>query len=145
MIGALGEAGRHAAIFGERGVGKTSLAKVIHEFMPVFVISLRVNCDQSDNFSSIWEKVIDELTGATLRSDWPHGEEDEIVSKAVEFLRYDEVGPDRVRHFMQLLSQIAPTVIFLDEFERVSDRATKALLADTIVIPLRTISSTPLS
>lgn len=132
VISAFGESGRHAAIFGERGVGKTSLAKVIHEFMNEFVISLRVNCDQGDNFSSIWGKAIDSLTEATTAPGWPHGEHDATVERAVEFLRFDAIGPDQVRHFMRILSTIAPTIIFLDEFERVADSATKSLLADTI-------------
>lgn len=132
VIGAFGEQGRHAAIFGERGVGKTSLAKTVHEFMPEFIISLRVGCDRTDSFSSIWQKVIDELKAATLRANWPHGEQDATLERAVEFLCYDEVGPDQVRHFLSLLTNIAPTVVFLDEFERVADSATKSLLADTI-------------
>ena len=32
-IDAINQAGQHAAIYGERGVGKTSLANVIHEFI----------------------------------------------------------------------------------------------------------------
>jgi len=100
--------------------------------MPEFVISLRVNCDPSDNFSSVWEKVIDELVAATHRSDWPHGEEDQIAERAVELLRFDEVGPENVRHFLALLGEIAPTVVFLDEFDQLCDPATKSLLANTI-------------
>ena len=32
ILGAVGQSGQHAILFGERGVGKTSLASLTHEF-----------------------------------------------------------------------------------------------------------------
>jgi ABC-type transport system involved in cytochrome bd biosynthesis fused ATPase/permease subunit len=53
--------GQHAIIFGERGVGKTSLAQVLQEFLPMAqnLLVTRVTCITSDNFMSVWKKVFD--------------------------------------------------------------------------------------
>jgi Cdc6-like AAA superfamily ATPase len=45
--------GLHAVIYGERGVGKTSLATSINAFLESVVSIARVNCAQGDSFSSV--------------------------------------------------------------------------------------------
>lgn len=123
--------GRHAVIFGERGVGKTSLASVSAVLTPT--LNLKVNADQSDTFHSIWTKVIDELTAYTFSKRWFWGEEGkEIAQRAIELLDYDEHSPDRVRHFLRILSEITPVAVFIDEFDRVADPGTATLFADAI-------------
>lgn len=130
---AMGQAGRHVVIFGERGVGKTSLARVAGELMSGSSINLRLTCDQSDNFASIWAKAVDELTALTFSSTWKWGERGkEAATNAVQLLGYESVGPDKVRHFLRILSEVAPVVVFIDEFDRVVDAGTHALIADTI-------------
>src|SRR5262249_15272665 len=54
--------GQHAVIFGERGVGKTSLAAVSAEmFKSANILVARATCDVSDDFGSVWRKALDEL------------------------------------------------------------------------------------
>src|SRR5579862_7781488 len=63
VIDAINQKGRHAIIYGDRGVGKTSLANVLRQFLPAgseHVFSVRVNCDTGDSFNSLWEKVFTE-------------------------------------------------------------------------------------
>ena len=49
VIQAIVQRGQHVVLFGERGVGKTSLAAVLYEFLtdvgPEDVEFVRVNCD----------------------------------------------------------------------------------------------------
>lgn len=64
MLEAVGEKGKHAVLFGERGVGKTSLGKVFHAMFPRtirHVMAVREQVDPSDDFSSIWRKVFKDL------------------------------------------------------------------------------------
>ncbi len=130
---AMGQAGRHVVIFGERGVGKTSLARVAGELMSGTCISLRLTCDQSDNFATIWAKAVDELTALTFSSSWKWGDRGkEAATNAVQFLGYESIGPDKVRHFLRILSEVVPVIVFIDEFDRVVDAGTHALIADTI-------------
>ena len=54
---AANQAGQHAIIYGERGVGKTSLANVISHFLQPFtsetIISARVNCYRDTTYRQI--------------------------------------------------------------------------------------------
>jgi MoxR-like ATPase len=55
------ERGRHAILFGERGVGKTSLSEVVkysNQNEKVEKLVLRTFCDPSDDFTSIWKKYL---------------------------------------------------------------------------------------
>jgi hypothetical protein len=58
------EKGKHAILYGERGVGKTSLAKVFRLLFPAIVkkvILLREQADRDDTFTSIWRKVFKDI------------------------------------------------------------------------------------
>ena len=41
--------GRHPIVFGQRGVGKTSLVNILAELLPSF-LSVKITCDGSDTF-----------------------------------------------------------------------------------------------
>lgn len=131
LVTVIGQAGRHAVIFGERGVGKTSLAAVSAELTPF--LSVKVNADPSDNFHSIWTKVIDEFTALSFSGRWRWGEKGKTtLQQAIELLSFDDHSPDRVRHFLRILSELASVVVYIDEFDRISDPGTPILMADTI-------------
>src|SRR3990172_2606406 len=60
VIDAINQPGQHAIIFGERGVGKTSLVQMLAPWLESLrqtVRAPRVNCDSTDTFSSVWHKV----------------------------------------------------------------------------------------
>jgi transcriptional regulator with AAA-type ATPase domain len=54
---ALVEPGQHVVIYGERGVGKTSLATVCADVIARAskISAIKVNCQSSDNFGSRWK------------------------------------------------------------------------------------------
>ena len=57
---AVTQLGYHAVLFGDRGVGKTSLANMI-SVMQISGHSLsacKVTCDASDTFTSLWKKML---------------------------------------------------------------------------------------
>lgn len=115
LISAVNQRGQHAIIFGERGVGKTSLANTFTMFMhrPASrAIARRVNCDNVTNFQNLWRKVFDEL------------ELDVPVSK--------DTGPDDIRRSLAVISTASRPIIVLDEFDRLTPGRTAGLIADTI-------------
>ncbi|QKK07533.1 MAG: ATP-binding protein [Planctomycetota bacterium] len=72
LVDAVNEVGLHVVLYGERGVGKTSLANVIPILIEVFDskrepprdskrIAVRGNANSTDTFSTAWEKVFDEI------------------------------------------------------------------------------------
>ena len=60
--------GQHAVIYGERGVGKTSLATVAAELLrSANVLTARATCDRGDDFGSVWRKALNEIEFRSAR------------------------------------------------------------------------------
>ena len=141
---------RHAVVFGDRGVGKTSTTKLVTESFRnsdnYKIIEYR--CGGGDEYKSIVYKLLKELglisvkrtklesleqsIKANLKVVFANGgakstrkKEDEIIQ-----LVQSELTPDF------LVSQLAQekAILLIDEFDRVIDEHTKLFVADTIKI-----------
>jgi Cdc6-like AAA superfamily ATPase len=118
VLGVFPEPSKHIALYGERGVGKTSLANVLSDVVTFTEgetrpLSVRINCTTSDKFRSIWSKVLRELR-MEIPTEWGYGNPD----------------PDDIRF---LLADIQPPkLVILDEFDRVEDDDALSLMADVI-------------
>lgn len=116
--------GRHAVLFGERGVGKTSIANVMKLIMThptKQVIYVRVNCDPTDTFVSIWKKVF-------KRMNYEAGTETKKISDDFGA----DLSPDDVQLVLSEFTENQIPIIVLDEFDRIQDDKTNQLVADTI-------------
>src|SRR5271157_619723 len=63
IIDAVSQRGYHAILYGERGVGKTSLSNMRSSFLAqrhAYDIS-RTNCDISDTFTALWTKALKDI------------------------------------------------------------------------------------
>lgn len=127
VINAVNQRSQHVVLYGERGVGKTSLANVLGEiFADASVGGLNsgtVNCDRKDTFSTIWHKALREIS--VSKSD--AGDAGDATLN--EWLSKD-VSPEDVRYLLGFLP--SETIVILDEVDLVQDTVTKELLADTI-------------
>src|ERR1700730_12633278 len=98
LLGAVSETGRHAVLFGERGVGKTSLANVFHELISdgksTFLMPIKKQSSPVDTYSSLWRKVFREIMIETPRKG-DYGNED-IERSSIAELYPDEIIPDDV-------------------------------------------------
>lgn len=118
VTSALVEPGRHVVLYGERGVGKTSLANLLTEFLHVPLNggspqTVRFNCNTQDTFRSIWQKAFREMR-VEPPAEWADQRPD----------------PDGVRW---ALAELQPArIIVMDEFDRVEDDDALSLMADTI-------------
>ena len=62
LFSVVAQPGQHAVVYGERGVGKTSLVTVVAELLAGSgVATARAICDSSDDFSSVWRKALSEI------------------------------------------------------------------------------------
>src|SRR5262245_34509365 len=64
LIDAVAEPGRHAILYGERGVGKTSLSQILEFIVPSArqkVVHTRKACTPGDSFASIWRKFFKDM------------------------------------------------------------------------------------
>ena len=118
IIGAVSQRGQHAILFGERGVGKTSLANVLLKILrgsQEQFKSVIVNCDSEDRFEQLWCKIFLELEN----------------TQNLDFEQH-QVNPEFIR--LRLQRQIVGSaIIIVDEMDRLkSDAYFTAFMADTI-------------
>jgi Cdc6-like AAA superfamily ATPase len=127
--------GQHAIIFGERGVGKTSLANVLEDTLRApggEVITAHVNCDSGDTYESLWTKIFGEVELHTeVRSAGFQSSIFHEVTTVADELRLP-VTTNKVRKYLTALSESALLVVIVDEFDRVQNGQARAMFADTI-------------
>src|SRR5688572_5196493 len=120
------EPGRHAVLYGERGVGKTSLGNIFHRLIRTptrHIYATRVQCGPSDTFESIWDRAFDELT---VKNE--DGSERIPLSK----LQGDHTFPDDVRRLVDLFMPNELPIVIFDEFDKAKDHEIRSLMANTI-------------
>ena len=127
--------GQHAILYGERGVGKTSLACVLSEFLDFLPVDRllcpRVNCDRRDTFRSVWKKLLEEIVLVADRRRVGFGEAfDQEVTRGSDLLG-DNPSPDSVRKVLTPLADQALPILIFDEFDRVPT-AEKNAFADLV-------------
>ncbi|HEX3675192.1 MAG TPA: ATP-binding protein [Rhizomicrobium sp.] len=127
LMEAVFERSRHAVLFGERGVGKTSLGNIFWKrFSPNLqsVIAARIQADPSDNFTSLWIKGLRELkSNATAR-----GRGDQLPLDT----NFDVLSPDDIRREFQKASPNSLPILIIDEFDKIEDPSVIQLVANTI-------------
>lgn len=106
------EKGKHAVLFGERGVGKTSLVKVFRLLFPSIVSEVRLmreSINPADAFTDIWRKVFKDIEVQTRDGS------------AVSLSNYYErdISADDVRRELAAAFSVNEIpIIVLDEFDR---------------------------
>ncbi len=61
IVDAILEKGQHAILYGERGVGKTSLANILNDRINGITVS-KVTCKASEDFLSLWRKALESVS-----------------------------------------------------------------------------------
>lgn len=133
LVQAVNRLGQHAVLYGERGVGKTSLANVLHQFLSAqaTVLAPRVNADSGDTFDSVWRKAFEQIRmtpprGQTLGFHAPTPEPMDPTE-----LIGGEITPDAVRKILVTMSDDAVPILIFDEFDRLKPKV-RGAFADVI-------------
>lgn len=124
--------GQHAVIFGERGVGKTSLANILKVLLgSENTLVVKINCHQGDSFQNIWRNALSEIE---ITENMAIGFNPQPVARGsspAEAIGTD-TGPDDIRRILQSLGRSVDTVLIFDEFDRLHGSQAQRLFADTI-------------
>ncbi len=112
--------GEHALIYGERGVGKTSISQTFHKALnspTQKVQAILINCGDA-NYTEIWRKVFRRMSfegGASLAEKYT-----------------GEITTDDVEIELSTFSLNDIPIIILDEFDKISDEETRVKITETI-------------
>jgi hypothetical protein len=144
LFSIVSQPGQHAIVYGERGVGKTSLGLVTAELLGAAnILSAWATCDASDDFSSLWRKALGEIGLTTTRQTVGFGERVDETTEPLSKLLASGATPHAVQGALRQASRQRPVAIFFDEFDRFQDADGRALFADTIKgLSDRVVSST---
>ena len=125
---------QHVLIHGDRGVGKTSIARVLAYLAqetekPNGRRSIIVSCDAEDTYGSIWRKVFQEILLSERQLGFEQHHDRTIVGR---WSPDDNIEvPNDVRLLLDRLPN--PTTIVIDEFDRIEPGGNAhRLMTDTI-------------
>ncbi|MFN0218913.1 MAG: AAA family ATPase [Hyphomicrobium sp.] len=127
MLAAVMERSKHVVLYGEKGVGKTSLSNIFwkrfNKTLQSFVVA-RIQAGPQDNYSSLWVRALDELRAVAVATG---------KAKLVKISsNYESITPTEVRRELQKCSANALPIIIVDEYSEVRDEDCKILTANTI-------------
>jgi Cdc6-like AAA superfamily ATPase len=135
LVSAINQNGQHAILFGERGVGKTSLANVLMSLArtPGWpLISPIINVTRQDSYSDVWGRVFVELHEKLKK------EKLSLPRSVAKYAKYSSEGihepisADVVCRFLSAAAENATIVPIIDEFDMLRSDDARGAMADTV-------------
>ncbi|GGF43221.1 DNA-binding protein [Aliidongia dinghuensis] len=121
------EKSKHVVLFGERGVGKTSLSNIFwkrfSKTLKSFIVA-RVQAGPHDTFSSLWIRALEELKAT--------GEASGKAQYVAFETNFESVTPSQIRRELQKIGANALPIIIIDEYNEIRDEDAKTLTANLI-------------
>jgi Cdc6-like AAA superfamily ATPase len=133
IIEAINEKGQHAILYGERGVGKTSLANTMNKsFTNVFPV--KVTCDRKDSFKSLWESAFEKIQFSKTTSGIGFNAEKmtEIVDMEEHITTIQNLKTNHIITLLNSFGEDFKLMFIFDEFDNINNEKTRASFADLI-------------
>lgn len=139
ILSAVSQRGQHVIVYGERGVGKTSLANILSSRISAApgeppILTPRVTCDTTDDFTALWRKLFAQVDMIKKKRTMGFSntlfEETKTASEVIP----ESIKPDDVRRLLTFLGEEQLTILVLDEFDRIINQRARRAVADTIKV-----------
>ncbi|RYE34046.1 MAG: AAA family ATPase [Sphingobacteriaceae bacterium] len=135
VLSIIPEKGKHAVVYGDRGVGKTSFSNIIKILTEAHSQVVRVSCNSIDSVESLWENIFAQFTipyevATTTVSFKPTTS---VLQNEIPLS--DIIGQKKitVKLILEMLPYLNRPVIIIDEFDRVdSSYFNKKLFTDLV-------------
>jgi Cdc6-like AAA superfamily ATPase len=129
MIEAMSERGRHAVLYGERGVGKTSLASIFHMLIGDKrrrIFPIRKQAGPIDTFVTLWRRVFEDIE---ITETNPDGQP-RARNLAEQYI--GAITPDNIVKELSNFSLNHIPVIIIDEFDQLKNSRARQLISHTM-------------
>lgn len=129
---AINEKGQHAILYGDRGVGKTSLANIMSRSY-TNLYAVKITCDRTDDFKTIWERIFNNIKFShnTESIGFKGENHTEIYTLKDRISSVGELTPNVLVDIINSLGE-AKLLFIIDEFDNVRDDKTRSSFADLI-------------
>jgi Cdc6-like AAA superfamily ATPase len=135
VVEAINQNGQHVVLYGERGVGKTSLANMIMFKLRCsdrHIMTPHINCSSVHTYSDLWASVLDDIKFRAEKSNL------QLPRQVTKLLRDSDKGlpttvtPEIARRLLTTLSETMALVVIIDEFDMIKDVQLRQQVAETI-------------
>lgn len=129
---AINKEGQHAILYGERGVGKTSLANIMAKSYTK-LYPVKITCDKTDNFKTLWQRAFESIqfSKTTTGLGFNAATSTKILNMGSQLSTLANVRPSHIVSLLNNFGDFRMLFIF-DEYDNIINEKTKSSFADLI-------------
>jgi len=129
---AINKEGQHAILYGERGVGKTSLANIMSKSYTA-LYPIKITCDRTDTFKSLWQRAFEgiQFSKTSTGIGFNASTSTKLLNMGSQLASLSNVRPSNIVNLLNSFGNFTMLFIF-DEFDNIISEKTKAAFADLI-------------